>query len=49
MAGYMILIVMLIYYYTAFQLFISGQLGLSLAFFAYGLANIGLYMVSIGK
>lgn len=43
MAGYLILFVGALYLWTALDLFGKGQDGLSLAFAAYALSNVGLY------
>lgn len=49
MAGWMILVVAVIYFGTSIDLMMKGQFGLGLTFFFYALSNIGLYLVSIGK
>lgn len=48
MAGWLILVVGAIYLVVAGDLFLKGQHGLGIVFLFYALANVGMYMASIG-
>ena len=44
MTSYLMLVVCLLYFAIAIGYYINGNIGLSIAFFCYSLANIGLYI-----
>lgn len=46
MSGPLILLVGIIYAYVTYDLFAKGDLGLSLAFFGYAVASVGLWMAA---
>jgi len=46
MAGWLIIFVAIIYFIVGIDLAIKTNYGLSIAFFGYAFANIGLYMLS---
>lgn len=48
MSSFLMLAVAIVYVFTAIDLYINNQLGLSLAFLAYALANVGLYYAGRG-
>ena len=48
MNNYLILVVMVIYFIVGASALRNHQLGTALTFIAYGISNIGLYMLAIG-
>lgn len=46
MASWLIALTGLIYLYVAFELFMSGKTGLSLAYAGYAFSNVGLWLAA---
>jgi hypothetical protein len=44
MSSWLIAIIGVVYLFVAVDLYIKGQLGLSIAFLGYSLGNVGLFM-----
>jgi hypothetical protein len=47
MAGWLILVVGVVYAVIAADLFLKGQVGLAIAFVGYAFANVGLYYAQL--
>jgi hypothetical protein len=47
MSGPLIIIVGIIYLFVGIDLIIKGQVGLGIAFLAYAIANVGLFMATL--
>ena len=46
MSAWLIAIIGIVYLIVSIDLFIKGQLGLSIAFLGYALGNVGLYLAA---
>lgn len=46
MSGHLIILTGFLYLWTCIDLYFQNKLGLSIAYFGYALANIGLYIVA---
>ena len=44
MSGWLIAVIGVVYLVVAIDLYIKGQVGLSIAFLGYSLGNVGLFM-----
>jgi hypothetical protein len=44
MSGWLIAVIGVVYLVVAVDLYIKGQIGLSIAFLGYSLGNVGLFM-----
>ena len=44
MSSWLIAVIGVVYLFVAVDLYIKGQLGLSIAFLGYSLGNVGLFM-----
>lgn len=49
MSSFAVGICSVLYLYTSFELLVKGQVGLSLTFFSYALANVGLIFAMMSK
>jgi len=47
MSGNLIIVTGLIYLWVAGDMFFQNNMGMSVAYFAYALANVGMYMVAM--
>lgn len=47
MSGNLIIVTGLIYAFVGIDMFRQGNMGMSVAYFAYALANVGMYMVAM--
>jgi hypothetical protein len=47
MSGNLIILTGIIYAYVGVDMFLQNNMGMSVAYFAYALANVGMYMVAM--